>query len=31
VVVIPNFDKQITIFILWFASLCSCFPISLSN
>jgi hypothetical protein len=29
--VIPNIDKQIIVFILWFASLCSCSPICLSN
>jgi hypothetical protein len=26
-----NRDVGITVFILWFASLCSCFPICLSN
>jgi hypothetical protein len=30
-VVILNFGKQITVFILWFASLCSYSPIGLSN
>jgi hypothetical protein len=30
-VVVPNFSKQISVSILWFASLCSCSPICLSN
>jgi hypothetical protein len=28
---IPNFGKQIIVFILWFAFLCSCSPICFSN